>query len=61
VGRQHGPTALIDDAQPTDALAGAEADQFGGVHLPDVVGVVGPRGVAAGPPPFGGGPEAGLV
>jgi hypothetical protein len=44
--RQDGPTALIDDAEPTDPLAGAQADLFGRVHLPDLMGLLGTVGVA---------------
>src|SRR5262249_9275305 len=52
---QEGAAALIDQAQPAGALAVAQAELVGGVHLPDVVGQAGPAGVAAGPRPRPGG------
>src|SRR5437870_6052259 len=59
--RQNGAGALIDDAQPADELAGAEADLFGGIDLPDLVGAGGPWGPGGGATATGGLAEAGLL
>src|SRR5262245_13277014 len=57
---QNGPATLIDDPQPTHALARLEADQFGGIDLPDVMGPGRPLGAAGGPAAGGSGAEARL-
>src|SRR6266851_1821687 len=56
---QERPAALIDQAQPTDQGAVADAHPLGGVELPDLVRLGGPPLAPPGSPPFGGGAEAG--
>ena len=58
---QHGAGAFVGDPEPTDALARLEADLFGGIDLPDVVGLARPRRGRGRPTARGSGTEASLL
>jgi hypothetical protein len=58
---QNGATALIDDPQPTHALAGAQANEFFGIDLPDCVGPTRPCRIAGRAAALRGGTQTRLV
>jgi hypothetical protein len=60
-GQKDRPAAFIDDAQPADALAVAQADALGGIGLPNRVGLRGTTAAMLGgrSPPAGGAAQAG--
>jgi hypothetical protein len=57
--QQDGPAALIDDPQPAHRLARLQADQLGGIDLPDLVGLLGASAIAGAAPAAWGGVELG--